>query len=64
MRNRLVLTSLFIWKGFDIIKKIRKKILNETTSTCFNCRLRERCIEEDCVLFRIEKIIKKIKNKD
>jgi len=51
-------------KGFDIIKKIRKKILNETTSTCFNCRLRERCIEEDCVLFRIEKIIEKIKNKD
>ena len=46
------------------IKKIRKKILKQTTSTCFNCRLRERCIEEDCVLFRIEKIIEKIKNKD
>ena len=49
-------------KGFNNMKKIRNKILNETTSICFNCNLRERCLEEKCVLFRIEKIVEKIKN--
>ena len=39
------------------MKKIRNKILNETTNFCLNCNLREKCIEKQCVIFRIEKII-------
>ena len=33
------------------------EILNEITGACETCVCRERCREEDCVLFRIESII-------
>lgn len=33
------------------------KILNETTSFCNECPIKEHCIEEECVLFRIEQIV-------
>jgi len=37
--------------------KLRNKILNETTTFCLSCNLREKCIEKECVVFRIETII-------
>ncbi len=36
------------------------KILNETTTFCESCPKRECCIEEECVIFRIEKIVEEI----
>ena len=39
--------------------KLRNKILNETTTFCLSCNLREKCIEKECVIFRIENIIEK-----
>lgn len=33
------------------------KILNEITNFCETCASKEECSEEDCVLYRIEKII-------
>ena len=41
------------WKNMD-------KILNETTTFCESCPKRECCIEEECVIFRIEKIVEEI----
>jgi len=44
--------------------KLRDKILNETTTFCLSCNLREKCIEKECVIFRIETIIDNyLKNK-
>lgn len=43
--------------------KLRNKILNETTSFCISCNLREKCIEKECVIFRIETIIEKYHKK-
>jgi hypothetical protein len=34
-----------------------KKILTEITESCEQCPKREKCLEEDCVLFRIEQIL-------
>jgi len=39
--------------------KLRNKILNETTSFCISCNLREKCIEKECIIFRIEQIVEK-----
>ena len=39
------------------ILKLRNKLLNETTTFCLSCNLREKCIEIECVIFRIETII-------
>ena len=39
--------------------KLRNKILNETTTFCLYCHLRESCIEKECVIFRIENIIER-----
>lgn len=39
------------------MQKLRNKVLNETTNFCLECNLREKCIEEECVIFRIENII-------
>jgi len=39
--------------------KLRNKILNETTTFCLSCALREKCIEKKCIIFRIETIIEK-----
>jgi len=41
------------------MKKLRNKILNETTTFCLSCNFREKCIEKQCVIFRIETIIEK-----
>lgn len=44
--------------------KLRNKLLNETTTFCLSCNLREKCIEKECVIFRIETIIENhLKNK-
>ena len=39
---------------------MKYKIMSEITKQCECCPLRERCIETDCVLYRIERIL--IKN--
>lgn len=36
---------------------MQEKVLEETTEVCLECPNREKCLEEACVLFRIEKII-------
>jgi len=41
------------------ILKLRNKILNETTTFCSFCNFREKCIEKECVIFRIEQIVEK-----
>ena len=46
------------------MNKLRNKILNETTSFCLSCSLREKCIEKECVIFRIETIIEKYYKKN
>ena len=33
------------------------KIMLEISKQCEKCSLREKCIEEDCILFRIEQLI-------
>lgn len=33
------------------------KILNETTTFCESCNLKDCCIEEECILYRIEQIV-------
>ena len=38
------------------------EILNEITSVCENCKLHENCREEECALYRIEKIVEGEKN--
>lgn len=42
---------------------MKNKVLLEITDFCFNCPIHEKCIEEKCVLFRIEKIICKKEEK-
>lgn len=42
---------------------MKNKILLEITDFCFDCPLHKKCIEEKCVLFRIEKIICKKEEK-
>ena len=37
--------------------KIEDKILNETTTYCESCPYKEKCVEEECVIYRIEKIV-------
>lgn len=37
-----------------------EKILTEIAMSCEDCPKRECCIEEDCVLFRIEQILEEI----
>lgn len=44
----------------EIINQFKEKnklILNETTNFCQQCSSRENCPENECVLYRIEKII-------
>lgn len=36
--------------------KLKEMIMNETTNHCSNCPLKERCIEERCVVYRIEQL--------
>lgn len=38
---------------------MEQKILNEITNFCNECSSKEQCSEEDCVLYRIEKLITK-----
>ena len=38
-----------------------EKILTEITESCEQCSKRECCLEEDCVLFRIEQILEEVK---
>lgn len=33
------------------------EVLNEITAFCEECPNREKCIEKECVLFRIEQIV-------
>ena len=33
------------------------KILTEITNCCFNCHFSNKCLEEDCVLWKIEQIV-------
>lgn len=42
---------------------MKNKVLLEITDFCFDCPIHEKCIEEKCVLFRIEKIICKKEEK-
>lgn len=44
---------------------LKYKIMLEIANFCETCPLREKCIEADCILFRIEQIIveDKLKNK-
>lgn len=37
-------------------------ILNEITSACENCNYHENCLEDDCALYRIEKIVEGVNN--
>lgn len=41
---------------------MKEEILTEITDYCFNCPKHENCPEEDCVLYRIEKIIEDVSN--
>jgi hypothetical protein len=41
--------------------KYDRKILNEITSFCEECGSKDSCSEDECVLFRIEKIVNKEK---
>ena len=43
--------------GYLVTNKIRDEILNETTTFCEECGSREICPEDECVLYRIEKIV-------
>lgn len=36
---------------------LEERILNETTSCCDRCIMKECCIEEECEIYRIEKIL-------
>ena len=38
------------------LNKIKKTILNETTTFCNTCPNRMCCQEENCVIYRIEKL--------
>lgn len=38
---------------------MKEQILNEITNTCENCKSKDKCKEDECVLFRIEQIILK-----
>ena len=49
----------------DKYTKKQKDILNEITTFCENeCSERECCIEEDCVLYRIEQLVIKGRKKN
>ena len=41
---------------------LKEKILIETTTFCEDCPNREKCLEEECVIFRIEKILEDDEN--
>lgn len=41
---------------------MKYKIMLEISKQCEICPLREKCIENECVLFRIEKIVEGVKN--
>ena len=38
-----------------------EKILTEISESCELCSRRENCLEEDCILFRIEQILEEVK---
>ena len=38
------------------LNKIKKAILNETTTHCNTCSSRMCCNEENCVIYRLEKL--------
>lgn len=42
----------------------KKKILLEISKYCENCPINNKCVEEECVLFRIEKLILEEINKN
>lgn len=46
-----------------VIKDISNNILNETTTFCESCASKDCCPEEDCVLYRIEKLVDKDSDK-
>lgn len=43
------------------IKRLKEKILNETTSACNECKIKEKCKENECVLYRIEQLVINLK---
>lgn len=47
----------------EVIEKINNNILNETTTFCESCASKDCCPEEDCVLYRIEKLVDKDSDK-
>ena len=47
----------------EVIEKISNNILNETTTFCESCASKDCCPEEDCVLYRIEKLVDKDSDK-
>lgn len=38
---------------------MKYKVLLEIANTCENCPINTKCVEKECVLFRIEKLILK-----
>lgn len=38
------------------LNKIKRTILNETTTFCDTCPNREHCPENECVIYRLEKL--------
>ena len=52
-----------ITKYKEVIEKISNNILNETTTFCESCVSKDCCPEEDCVLYRIEKLVDKDSDK-
>lgn len=41
---------------------MKEKILNEITESCDNCKVKDCCKEDECVLYRIEQIVLDKKN--
>ena len=41
---------------------MKDKILFEVLEYCDSCNLKEKCIEEECVLFRIEELVESDSN--
>lgn len=42
------------YRLFKENQKLKKSILNETTTFCNTCPNKERCPENDCVIYRLE----------
>lgn len=55
MRSEII--SIESAKKIAKYSKLEEKILTAITENCENCRAKESCYEEECVLYRIEQLI-------